>query len=453
MYGIRRFVLTALGLLVLSAPLLAQGETVFGSDGEVYTAKADAFGKLFPGKGGVDPYHKVLALEVQYPGRPAERFLVPDTDGSESENAPTLLFEEASHTLFIAWEAWDAFPVLKLAGFDGKTWGQPVTVIGNPWALKTSPQLSITRDSFQVPGEAAPQARTILHLLWEEQNGSDIFETYYSPVLFENGAFSGSQPPVFYLGSFEASDTPAAGKMPSIIPVPRLVQGRHSQDLIVAFASAETNRFVNVEIEILPEQLGRLSDDARMHIIDLGAKFSYPNGYRQIADDARMHIIDLGAKGFQPEVALAMAQRVEDLILEDKGATPLKVLADKARMHIIDLGAKLSDRGLRLNAAASQSQVQQVPGQLSLSQGTSSPHLLNFHVTASWPAPETGNGVVRFFPAKSGNALVVAWEEDGKVKYRETQGADWSATREIALSAPVDANRAFRILEERMSQH
>lgn len=453
MYGIRRFVLTALGLLVLSAPLLAQGETVFGSEGEVYTAKVDAFGKLFPGKGGVNPYNKVLALEVQYPGRPTERFLVPETAGSESESAPTLLFEEASRTLFIAWEAWDAYPVLKLAGFDGKTWGQPVTVIGNTWALKTSPQLSITRESYRIPGEAAPQARTILHLLWEEQNGSDIYETYYSPVLFENGAFSGSQPPVFSLGSFEPSDTPSAGKMSSIIPVARLVTGRHSQDLIVAFASAQTNRFLNVEIEILPEPLGRLSDDARMHIIDLGAKHSYPNGYRQIADAARMHIIDLGARGFQPEVAQAMAQRVSDFILEDKGNTPLKGLADKARMHIIDLGAKLSDRGLRLSTAASQSQIQQLPSQLSLSEGASSPHLLNFRVAASWPAPETGNGVVRFFPAKSGNALVVAWEEDGKVKYRETQDDDWSAIREIALSTAVDVNRAYRILEERMSQH
>lgn len=452
MYGIRRFVLTALGLLVLSAPLLAQGETVFGSDGEVYTAKVDTFGKLFPGKSGVDPSHKVLALEVQSPGRLIERFLVPDTEGSESESAPTLLFEEASRTLFIAWEAWDIYPVLKLAGFDGNTWGQPVTVIGNSWALKTSPQLAITHDSYRIPGEAAAQARTILHLLWEEQNGSDIYETYYSPVLFENGAFSGSQP-VFYLGSFEASDAPAAGKMSSIIPVARLVPGRHSQNLIVAFASAKTNYFLNVEIEILPEQLGRLSDDARMHIIDLGAKFSYPNGYRQIADAARMHIIDLGAKGFQPEIAQAMAQRVSDLVLEDKGNTPLKGLADKARMHIIDLGAKLSDRGLRLSAAASQSQIQQVPSRLSVSEGTPSPHLLNFHVAASWPAPETGNGVVRFFPAKSGNALVVAWEEDGKVKYRETQGADWSTIREIALSSAVDVNRAYRILEQRMSQH
>jgi hypothetical protein len=61
--------------------------------------------------------------------------------------------------------------------------------------------------------------------------------------------------------------------------------------------------------------------------------------------------------------------------------------------------------------------------------------------------------VVRFFPAKSGNALVVAWEEDGKVKYRETQDAEWSAIREIALSPAVGVDRAYRILEERMSQH
>ncbi len=451
----RRFLLTcAFGLLAFSLRASAQSEAVFGSDGEVYITRADTFGNLFPGLAGVEPSHSVLALEVQYPGAPVKRFLVPETAGSEVERASSLLFEEASHTLFMAWEAWDDYPALKLSGFDGTAWSDPVTVIGNPWAVKTSPQLSITHDSYVAPGETTPRDRTFLHLVWEEQSGAGQHETYYSPVLFENGAFSGAQPPVFHLADFDDSKTASAALPAGLIPISRLVPGKHSQSLVVAFASSETNRLVNLEIDVLPEQLGRLSEEARMHIIDLGARNSYPSGYRKVAELARMHIIDLGNKGFQTEVAQAMAQQVSDLILANKGADKIDRLADQARMHIIDLGAKLSDRGLRTVNSASTSSIQTVPGLLSLAAPARSPHLLSFRMAASWPLPaETEEGLlVRFFPAKSGNALLIAWVENDRVRYRETQGEGWSAPKAIALSGAVDLSRAYEILSERMSQ-
>ncbi len=454
MNGTRRFLLAfAFGLLAISLRVTAQSEAVFGSDGEVYITRADTFGNLFPGLKGVDPTHSVLALEVQYPGAPAKRFLVPETEGSEVEHASSLLFEDSSHTLFMAWEAWDDYPALKLSGFDGDGWSDPVTVIGNPWAVKTSPQLSITHDSYVVPGETTPRDRTFLHMVWEEQNGAGSHETYYSPVLFENGAFSGAQPLVFHLADFDDSKGVSAALPAGLVPVSRLVPGKHSQSLVVAFVSSKTNRLLNLEIDVLPEQLGRLSEEARMHIIDLGARSSYPSGYKKVAELARMHIIDLGNKGFQTEVAQAMAQQVSDLILANRGTDTIDFVADQARMHIIDLGAKLSDRGLRSSNSASTSSIQPVPGLLSLAAPERSAHLLSFRVAASWPVPEETEGLlVRFFPSKSGNALLIAWVENGRVRYRETQGLGWSQSKEIALSGAVDLARAYRILGERMSQ-
>ena len=105
----KRLLLTALGLLALSlplaAPLAAQNPAVLGASGEVYMTRADTFAKLFPGKTGIDPTWPALALEIARPGAPTRRVLVPETEGIEIDTACSLLFEETSGTLFVAWES------------------------------------------------------------------------------------------------------------------------------------------------------------------------------------------------------------------------------------------------------------------------------------------------------------------------------------------------------------
>lgn len=456
MNGIKRILLSALGLLAL--PLAAQGPAVLGSSGEVYMVQAGSFGKLFPGVPGVDAGYPVLALDLVNPGVPVKRILVPDTQGIEVDTLSSILFEETSDTLFLAWESREVYPVLMLAGFDGTSWSEPVSVIGNPWAVKTSPRISITHDSYRFSGETEEHDRSILHMIWGEEDGNGNYKTFYSPVIFEKGAFSGKQPPIFNLDAFDRSDDSKANLPAELIPVSQVVPGKHGQTLIVAFTSPRTHRLLNLEIEVLPSQLGRISDEARMHIIEIGNKYSYPAGYKMVADFARMHIIEIGVRGFQAEVAKAMGDDVYKLIFENKGLDKLEAIAERARMHIIEIGARLSDRGLVTAASSSTAQIQQIASQGSLSltgpdRPAASPHLLTFRMAGTWPAPEIGQGPVRYFPAKSGNGLLVSWAEKDLVKYRETQGADWSSVREIALSKTVDLNRAYEILEAKMSRH
>lgn len=441
-----------------AAPLWAsaQQDAVLGANGEVYSAKEGTYGELFPAGKDVDPSYPVLALEITQPDGARQRLLVDGTEGPGQDNLPFLVYEESSRTVFLLWETRfnGVHPMLMLAGYSG-SWMAPVEIVGNPFAAKTSPQLAITRDTVEQTGsDGAPVTlrRTVLHLVWGEETSDGTVEAFYMPVVLDDGVLTGHNT-VFRLGDFDKSDVAAGEVSPELEQALAITRGRDERTVVAAFSSTRSHRLVTVEIDALPAQLSRLADEARMHIIEIGAKHSYPAGYKQVADLARMHIIEIGVKGYQSEVAQAMAQQVSTLILENKGGDALSVIADRARMHIIEIGARLSDRGLRSSASASTVQIKEVAGQ-GTQDGPAAPlHLLGFRLAATWPAPETGGQPVRYFPARSGRDLLVAWADQGKVKYRETQDGEWNAVKEIALSSSVDVERAYQILEERMNRN
>lgn len=443
-------------LALASSPLWAapQQNAVLGANGEVYIAKAGTYGELFPDGKAVASSTPVLALEVTNPDGSQERLLVEGTDTPDQERLPFLLYEESSRTVFLLWEAQrnSIHPILILSGYNG-SWIDPVEIIGNPFAPKASPQFAITHDTLEVTGsDGSPATRhqTLLHIVWGEELADESIEAFYAPVIFEDGVRV-EQNKVFKLSDFDTGAAAAPDFSPGIRQALAISHGRDERTVVVAFPSQRTHRLVTLEIDVLPAQLGRLADEARMHIVDLGAKHSYPAGYKKVADFARMHIVDLGAKRFQAEVVQAMAQQVADLILKNQGADKIDVIADRARMHIVDLGAKLSDRGLR--TSASTVQIQEIPEQGSLKSKPTALQLLNFRVGTAWSAPAVDSTDARLFPARSGTALLVAWPENGKIQYLETQEDGWSRVKEIALTPALDLNRAYHILEDRMSKN
>ena len=447
--------------LAVGSPLWAapQQNGVLGANGEVYIAKAGTYGELFPGgREEIDAATPVLALEVTHPDGSLERLLVEGTDTADQERLPFLLYEESSRTVFLLWETQrnSIHPILILSGYDG-SWIDPVEIIGDPFAPKASPQFAITHETLQVSGTDGAEVtrhQTVLHIVWGEELANDSIEAFYAPVIFDDGVRV-EHGKVFKLSDFDKGADAAPDFSPGIRQALAISRGRDERTVVVAFPSQRTQRLVTLEIDVLPAQLGRLADEARMHIVDLGAKHSWPAGYKKVADLARMHIVDLGAKGFQAEVVQAMAQQVSELILKNQGADKIEVIADRARMHIVDLGAKLSDRGLR--TSASTVQIQEISEQ-GLGQGSPKARppalqLLNFRLGSSWPAPTVDSTDVRLFPARSGSALLIAWPEDGKIQYLETQEGGWSRVKEMALTPALDLNRAYHILEDRMSRN
>ena len=449
-----------LGLTIASA-VHAQNEVAVGSHGELYLAKSGTYSQLFPDTApprGVLAEDPVLALDVVRPGAPVERHLVPETAGEGVESNPYLRFEEASDTLFLIWESRinQIHPVLFLGGFSDDSWIDPIKILGNFVAAKTSPRIGITRDSYQVDGEEKPRSRTILHVFWEEDNGRGAFEASYLPLILENGAFIGRSQ-IFNLDRLDISGPanlqfePSADLLRSI----RVQPGRDDQTLVVSFASPGTERIVSLEVDVLPTQLSQVADDARIHIIDIGRKLSYPQKLQQIADGARIHIIDIGARWFEPEIAKAIGDAVRAKILERKGADPIDVLAGLARIHIIDIGAKLSGRGLRnLNGASQIAEIEVTPDPSFRVTLPANPtvHLLQFRVAASRPLPEVGAGPVTLFASKTGQDQLIAWAEKDRVKYRVSDGNGWSEAREILFTPGVDLQRAYEILDQRMDR-
>lgn len=446
-----------LGVLGSAAGLAAGHETALGSDGEVYAVRTGAYKDLFPGGKDFDRDNRVVALEITKPGAAAQRILVPGTGGSEVENSPSVLFEDDSQTVFLLWESeMNIHPSLKLAAFDGSAWSKPIEVMGNPFALKSSPQFTITRDSYEVAGSdnlSATRHRTLLHLIWQEQGATGAVETFYSPIVILDGVYIGWTP-VYNLEDYlqdrvtTASD---AQVQPALARAPLVQSGRDERTIVVGFASTRLGKLVTVEIDVLPEQLIQLAEGARAHIVDLGRAL-YPNDLPNLAEKARAHIVDLG-RAFRPEVVSSIADQVKTLILAG-GTESLQALGEKARAHIVDLGAQLSDRGLRsVNGADATAKIvrldeggQEPPTPLA---PTDTP-LLQFRTVSSLPTPVVGQGAVRLFMSQTGDNVIVSWALPDRVAYRVSKEDGWSDSKELRFSDNLNLAKAYDILDQRV---
>jgi hypothetical protein len=454
----------ALGLgLALSAAAFASHETALGSDGTVYQVRTGAYGDLFPTGKATDKASPVVALDVTKPGAPTQRLLVPDTTGSEVESAPSVVFEDDSHTVFLLWESVvsSIHPVLELSGYDGSNWVPAITVTGNPFAVKTSPQFVITRDSYDQTddsGAVTTSHRTILHLMWQEPGTGSQVQTFYTPIIINDGQYIGWNP-LYNLDDFlpalPAGLAAPADVQTAVSGAPLIQSGRDERTVVVAYTSTARGQMATVEVDVLPEQLMQLADKARSHIIDIG-RASYPNDLPGLAEKARSHIIDIG-RAFHPEIGTSIADQVKSDILDDTSGD-LVSLATKARSHIIDIGSKLSGRGLRPTSGDDQTpQIVEIDASSFARAAGGSPdatqspyHLLQIRTVNTWPAPRVGPGTVRVFVSQTGEDLIVSWAQADRILYRTSQDGGWSDSRTLLFSDSLSLQKSYDVLDQRI---
>ncbi len=453
----------ALGFCAATAdaqPVSPMGMTLGGS-GELYAAKTGLYGALFGGATtegvqSVSASTPVLALQITLPGTPPQLLLVPSTDDTAVESSPALVYEDQSKTLFVVWVSTtdQVASSIKLVSFSGGQWSQPITIISNPYATKTTPQLAVTRDSHQeiypVTGSPVTHRRTVLHTVWSEDSASGVYHAYYAPVIFEDGIWIGTVPSPILLNSFDLAETTTQGG-PFATPLaytPSLQGGRDAATVIAGFASEVSGLLTAVEVDTLPEDLRLLADSCSASLLATGGKY-FPGQLSQLASQVQATLIANGGS-FQPEALQGIITDVQAEVLA--GAPDLPALAAKMQGVIIDSGAKFSARGIKTIVQAlgpvAPPQVIEIVPPIGPSQ------YLQIRVAASRTTPAVGGtSNVQMFLSRTGDNAAVSWlsADTTSLFYVSTQpDGTWSSNYQLQLVPSLNLAQAVQIVQQRV---
>lgn len=442
-----------LSLPVVALPAMA-GTSVLGHNGTIYTVKSGTYVDLFPFGSEADPSNSVLALDVRRPDGTSDRFLVPDTQGPEPEEMPSLVYEDSTNTVYLLWVGHIHINTfLYLASFNGQSWSNTVEISGNSFAFKGAPALAITREAFQSTaddGTTTNHERTILHIAWKETSSNpQVYAAYYTAVVLEDGQYTGHNA-VYRLDDLVANDAPASEPLTGALGQQITIRnGAADGEVMIGFVDSVTRKLVTVAVDALPHDLVSLADGARAHIIVTGAKYT-PSDIKSLAADARAHII---ATGFHlhPGTVQLIADDVASYLeanASDLGSSAgLSSLADGARAHIIVTGARYSGSdGLRNIVARSQTLVLQADPQNTSESGYVALRVVN---DQAMPPLESGTPSIQI--SAMGTSALFAWNNGSQILYRESlDEGNWSDLQTLSLGPQLTAEQAAQLLAARI---
>jgi len=435
---------TALGHLAVVALAFAshdlaadESPRVLGGLGAVYQLHEGAYGDLFPEDGGANPGNPVLALDVTNPDGVTERWLVPSTESADPDGSSTLVYEQ-NVGVYILWESWfnDLHPLLKLISFDGAEWSEAIEITNGPFAIKGSPELVITREK----GLTADSVDlTTLHITWWEESGGASLK-HYAPVFIHGGTYSGWSP-VIDLSSYlpEGDPSVALPEVPGLENAVCLSPGKDERTVVAGFLNPRTNRLSTLEIEGIPQALRSIADKARAFIIINGVTASTST---ELAEAMAEEMIAFGSQFHEATLAY-MAGAVSEIIAsaDDLSQETIISVADKARAFIVIVGAEFGPDGL---ANPDESQILEV-GQSA--DGDGPYQYLKVTVASDRVAPEV-DGTAELILSKSGRGVIVKWETETHVYYRQSLDEGWTEVRTIELTESLDRDQVHRLLED-----
>ena len=463
--------------------------TTIGSDGTLYRVQSGIQLDLFP----EDPkagWSNVLALDVVREGALAERIVIPGTEGPDVESSAAVVFD--NDQLFVLWQSRASAnrSFLDLIQFTPASteWGEVIEVSGDPLPIKGPPQLAITREALSaavIPSEeqaeesesgpSESETRTVVHVLWWESPAPEELQVLYTPIILTDGAFLGWNPVV----ALDPADLPtsegAAGSeefASDLLLAATLDRGTDPRSVVVAFPSGESGKLHNLIVRLLPDALVDLAEHARSSIVgvglinvgdvgDLGS--GGPGDLIDIAEHARSSIVGVGRiplhRGVREYVGGRVFSRIvalESLYQEDREAFWAEV-DSVVWDEVLTSGASI---------LGNQLQNEDLPcGILHLGEGglvtagseaTESVHQLEFCLGSEFPLPTTANESGQehhLLVSENATEAVVAWQdEDGAIRYRQTEDGAWGA----ALTVPdseLSLTEALKILSRKVRTH
>ncbi|HXU30983.1 MAG TPA: hypothetical protein VN851_10445 [Thermoanaerobaculia bacterium] len=428
-------------------------DIALGSNGDLYRVRAGTYQDLFPSLAQSNVV--VLALDITRPGADGpstQRLLVPGTAGNDVESSPALFFEESSKRIFLVWESRinPLHSVLYLTSMASGEFGDVVQISGDQYSFKGSPRIAVSHDTFDVTGaDNQPERhyRTIVQTVWWETTG-DGDHAVYAPVVLIDGIYLGWNP-VFPLDDLATAESTRVLATPTgpLLHAPSIQLGDDGAT-VATFVNSETGRLNTAEIDVLPVDLSEIAARVRAKILSFPR---IPTPISLLADPVRSEIIDFGG-ALHPSLRHFLADQVRSEII-DFGSRynpgQVRRLSDFIRSEIIDFGADaFGGRGGRQqNLVYRVTEVMATP--------TAEPtvekpgHALSLHTAVDLPIPETGDAVPNIYTSTHGDSLIVSWQQDDQILYRESTADGWTDVLSIALGANMTQEQAEQILAQR----
>lgn len=443
----------AASLLVASALSAApqSSPVAIGSDGTTYRLWTGSFGEIFGANPTYPAATPVLALDVVRPGEPLARYLVPGTEGAESESSAVLLNDPVSASVHLIWntrtlgnQIWSRF---EMRSFTPAGWSDATEISGGTLTDKDHLQVALVNDDFRatIDGAEVRVPRRVLHLVWSENSGGRI-RSFYSPVVFVAGNYIGWNPVVALDGLADDEEVSAIVPPDELQATPRLV-GTAGGKTTVVFVHSTTHRLVVAELSALPGEVGELAEMARGHIVEL-AQIVEPWDRAALAEMARGHIVELASK-FHSSAAEYLGSRTRDLLLAAPADADAGTLAEMARGHIVELGREFLGGGLA-NVCANEGALLEIPP-LAPMAGSDFSHFLALRRSASIELPADIAPGQRLLTSVRGDLSIIAWQVPEQILYRETAaGGGWSELRAIDLTQ-ISPDEAWAALTRRAS--
>jgi len=453
-----------IGLLLLLSVLVAGAAAaevprVLGADGTIFSLVQGEYGELFPDGSEDAAEHPVLALEIRRPQSEPELVAVPATFGPGEEFSPTLVLESSSNSVFLLWESWASLTQSRflVTSFADSTWSEVIEITGAPFSWKSAARIAVTHDEFDCllvgcEGEATTVGRTIVHLIWQQDSERGAPVTIYAPLVLENGRYVGEHPEVLLNDLLPSPEGEAASVEARVAP--QIRPGRNNGSVVIGFLDGTTGRLATVEARILPGELSDLGSvlEDGIQTAGEGKDLGDDGDLQSVIDHARHQLIDVGAR-MEPEVLTRLVDATEAYLGETKGGdASLDHVAVGARHQLIDVGARLTER--RLMRAVGEARHQLIDVGVRQQGGGETPvqhrHDLQVQTVEAVAAPELPAAAWDLYLAPSGKNLLVAWNGEDAVHYRETTAAGWSATFDLKLNERLDLSAAEKILEQRI---
>jgi hypothetical protein len=428
-------------LLLAGLPVAARAvdsAAVLGADGEIY--------RVLPATGTDDD--PVLILEVVRSGSPPQRLLVPGSEGAATEKYPAITVDKGTNTVFVVWEAQETIhSTLHLVGYTADGWSENFEISGDPFSFKSSPQVAATTDSFsslEADGSLVAHRRVVLHLVWWDEKTA-AGRPLYTALLVEDGEFVPAWE-VFALTDFLPPGETIGNGPIGLYHAPQVRATGDGRAAMVSFGDRGSNRLATIEVQPLAGSLVSFADAARAQIIDVGRRRT--GTLSALAEEARGQIIDVGRRLLDAEVAAFLTARVTETIAQGDPAATIDSIADQARAQIIDVGARLH-RGARLVVGEGRAQIIDV-GRATHS--SSAGHPTGVRVASQRAAPWVPDRAITLLSSEEGDEMALAWDFDGSVKYRMSQGSDWGDVRTLQLDATLSREQARALIVRRLAQ-